>query len=66
MAELKRELNLWRQDVVARMPLENPHYDPDRAAEWWSRRSVKPITGGPRRVPFPRTEKELERARRSR
>ena len=30
-ADLKKKLNAWRQQVSARMPIANPHYDPDRA-----------------------------------
>jgi arylsulfatase A len=46
---------LWRQDVIARMPIPNPNYDPKRAAEWWSMRTGKPIDSDSRKR-FPATE----------
>ncbi len=56
---LRKELVDWRQSVGARMPLKNPHYDPRRASEWWSRRSGQPLhAAGQLRKPFPRTEKD--------
>lgn len=57
VADLRRKLQQWRTQVSARMPLTNPSYDPDRAGEWWSRRSGKPIPSGNRRR-FPPTEKD--------
>ena len=57
-ADLKNKLRGWRSDVIARMPIPNPSFDPDRAHEWWSRRSGKPIDSGSR-TRFPQTEKEL-------
>jgi len=55
-ADLKRKLHTWRTSVSARMPVPNPSYDADRAAEWWSMRSGKPIDSE-RRKRFPPTEK---------
>lgn len=57
VADLKQKLKVWRQDTLARMPLPNPSYDPDRAAEWWSVRSNKPINSDTRKR-FPPTEKD--------
>ena len=37
--ELRNRLKAWRQSVNAQMPKPNPKYAPDRAAEWWSRRT---------------------------
>ncbi|GIT28257.1 MAG: hypothetical protein Ct9H300mP1_03030 [Planctomycetaceae bacterium] len=47
---------MWRQSVLAHMPLPNPGYDPDKAAQWWSTRSGKPVPSS-RRKRFPPTEK---------
>jgi uncharacterized sulfatase len=56
---LRRELSDWRLEVGARMPLANPHFDEDRAGEWWSRRSGKSLAeSSKKRRAFPRTEKE--------
>lgn len=58
-AALRKELQVWRAAVGARMPLVNPHYDSARAGEWWNRRTAKPLhASGQLRRPFPRTEKE--------
>jgi len=57
VADLKTKLNVWRQDVLARMPLPNPSFDKDRAHEWWSRRTAKPIDSDKRKR-FPQTEKD--------
>jgi arylsulfatase A len=56
-ADLKQKLQAWRQNVLARMPLPNPSYDPDRAAEWWSPRNGRPIDSDNRKR-FPATEKD--------
>ncbi|GAF67897.1 unnamed protein product, partial [marine sediment metagenome] len=40
---LRRQLASWRERVGARMPTGNPKYDPQRAHEWWSRRTNKPL-----------------------
>jgi uncharacterized sulfatase len=56
VADLKKKLATWRVAVGARMPIPNPHYDPDRAPEWWSLRSGQPIDSAARK-PFPPTEK---------
>jgi len=42
-AELQKKLAEWRGHVGARMPRPNPEHDPQRAGEWWSRRSGKPV-----------------------
>lgn len=57
VADLKKKLQAWRQDVIARMPYANPAYDPKRAHEWWSLRSGKPIDSSKRKR-FPATEKD--------
>ena len=56
VADLRKKLIGWRNDVLARMPIPNPSYDPKRAHEWWSRRSGKPIDSSTRKR-FPTTEK---------
>jgi hypothetical protein len=33
----------WREETGARMPTANPKHDPARAAEWWNRRTNKPL-----------------------
>ena len=58
VADLKKKLSGWRNDVLARIPVPNPSYDPERAPEWWSRRSGKPIDSSARKR-FPATEKDL-------
>ena len=58
VADLRRKLTQWRTEVVARMPIPNPSYNPDRAAEWWSMRTGKPIESSKRKR-FPPTEKDL-------
>ena len=56
-ADLQKKLKAWRENVMARMPIPNPSYDPNRAAEWWSIRSGKPIDSDNRQR-FPATEKD--------
>ena len=58
VADLRKKLSAWRNKVIARVPVPNPSYDPDRAPEWWSRRSAKPIDSSVRKR-FPSTEKDL-------
>jgi arylsulfatase A len=41
--QLRGQLAAWRQSVGARMPTANPKYDPERAHEWWSRQTGKPL-----------------------
>lgn len=41
--KLQEKLAAWRQAVGARIPTPNPKHDPNRAAEWWSRRTNKPL-----------------------
>ena len=57
VGDLKQKLIAWRNDVLARIPIPNPSYDPKRAHEWWSRRSGKPIDSSSRKR-FPESEKE--------
>ncbi|WP_298866512.1 sulfatase [uncultured Gimesia sp.] len=57
VADLRSKLKAWRGDVIARMPIPNPNYDPKRADQWWSTRSGKPIDSD-RRKRFPPTEKD--------
>ena len=58
VADLKKKLTGWRNEVLARIPVPNPSYNPERAPEWWSRRSGKPIDSSARKR-FPATEKDL-------
>jgi uncharacterized sulfatase len=58
VADLKQKLFGWRNDVLARIPIPNPSYDPKRAHEWWSRKSGEPIDSDSRKR-FPQTEKDL-------
>lgn len=41
--QMQSELADWRKETGARMPTVNAKHDPERAMEWWSRRSKKPI-----------------------
>jgi len=41
--QLQQMLADWRQSVGARMPAKNPKHDPERAHQWWSRRTNKPL-----------------------
>lgn len=56
-ADLKKKLSAWRNRVIARMPITNPNYDPQRAHEWWSMRTGKPVNSDARKR-FPPTEKD--------
>lgn len=58
VADLKRKLLEWRNEVLARLPIPNPSYDSDRASEWWSRRKAEPIDSSLSKR-FPSTEREL-------
>ncbi len=40
---LQGMLAQWRKRVGARMPTPNPDYDPQKAPQWWSRRTGKPL-----------------------
>ncbi len=40
---LQQQLAAWRERVGARMPAPNPDYDPQRASEWWNRRTNQPL-----------------------
>ncbi|MFG0268152.1 MAG: sulfatase [Rhodopirellula sp. JB055] len=55
--DLKRKLTQWRSSVLARTPIPNPNYDPERAHEWWNLRSGKPVPSDQRKR-FPPTEKD--------
>ena len=55
-ADLKKKLNQWRQQVIARMPYPNPNYDEQRADQWWSMRNGQPVDSKARKR-FPPTEK---------
>ncbi|MCH9655994.1 MAG: sulfatase [Planctomycetes bacterium] len=57
VTDLRQKLKAWRGDVIARMPIPNPNYDPKRADQWWNTRSGKPIDSD-RRKRFPPTEKD--------
>lgn len=57
VADLKKKLQQWRQQVTARMPYPNPHYDEKRAGEWWRMRTGQPVDSGGRKR-FPPTEKQ--------
>lgn len=59
VADLKRKLHIWRQRTSARMPIPNPAYDPQRAPEWWSTRTGKPVPSQNRKR-FPQTELEVK------
>ena len=54
-ADLKKQLSQWRVSVSARMPITNPGYDADRAHQWWSMRTGKPVNSDGRKR-FPATE----------
>ncbi|MEM9828893.1 MAG: sulfatase/phosphatase domain-containing protein, partial [Planctomycetota bacterium] len=54
---LKNQLGKWRESVSARMPIPNPAYDPQRASQWWSVRSGKPVPSDDRKR-FPATERD--------
>jgi len=41
--QLQQMLATWRKSVGARMPTPNPDHDPDRAHQWWNRRTNKPL-----------------------
>jgi uncharacterized sulfatase len=41
--QLRQRLAQWRKQVGARMPKPNPRYDPERAGQWWNRRTNKPL-----------------------
>ncbi|MEX2579247.1 MAG: sulfatase [Verrucomicrobiales bacterium] len=57
-ADLGKKLNRWHTRVIARLPIPNPHHDPERAGEWWSLRTGEPIDSAARKR-FPPTEKDL-------
>jgi len=55
VADLKKQLGQWRVSVGARVPVVNPSYDAERAHQWWSIRSGKPVNSDSRER-FPSTE----------
>lgn len=57
-ADLRKKLQNWRTEVLARMPIPNPHYSAERAHEWWSMRTGRPVPSETRKR-FPPTEKGL-------
>lgn len=57
-ADLRRKLQQWRNQVLARMPIRNLHFDAERRGEWWSMRSGEPVNSDARKR-FPPTEKDL-------
>ena len=58
VADLKKKLQRWHTEIIARMPIPNPHFDESRAGEWWSLRNGKPVDSSARKR-FPPTEKDL-------
>lgn len=58
VADLKRKLDTWRTAVLARMPIPNQGYDPERAPEWWSMKTGA-IIDSDARERFPQTEEDL-------
>jgi len=58
VADLKGKLQRWQNQVIARLPIPNPHYDESRAEEWWNMRSGEPVDSAGRKR-FPPTEKDL-------
>ena len=54
-SDLRRKLQAWRQSTTARMPIPNPNYDPQKADQWWSVRTGKPVNSDGRKR-FPQTE----------
>ena len=55
-ADLRKKLQSWRTEVLARMPIPNPNYSSERAHEWWSMRTGRPVPSETRKR-FPPTEK---------
>ncbi|OYP34172.1 arylsulfatase [Rhodopirellula sp. MGV] len=55
VADLRKKLGDWRTEVIARMPINNPNYDPDRAGEWWNQNRGEPVDSDARKR-FPPTE----------
>ena len=41
--KMQVDLASWRADIGARMPTANPKYDLNKADQWWSRRTNKPL-----------------------
>ena len=53
--DLQTKLRKWRQSVNAEMPIPNPAFDVDKAEQWWSTRTGKPVPSLQRKR-FPPTE----------
>ncbi|MEM7473445.1 MAG: sulfatase [Planctomycetota bacterium] len=58
VADLKKKLQAWRTEALARMPITNPHFDAEQRGQWWSMRNGKIINSAARKR-FPPTEKDL-------
>lgn len=58
VSDLKGKLQRWQNQVIARMPIPNPHFEKERAGEWWNLRSGQPVDSAGRKR-FPPTEKDL-------
>lgn len=43
VAQLHKQLTMWRKEVGARMPTVNPKADPKRADQWWNRKTNEPL-----------------------
>lgn len=54
-ADLLRKLRSWRRSVSATMPIPNPSYDPQKADQWWSTGTGKPVPSQNRKR-FPESE----------
>ena len=59
VADLKKKLQAWREQMNTRMPIPNPSYDQKRAHQWWNSMTGKPI-GSDQRKRFPQSELELK------
>jgi len=58
VADLKKKLQVWRTEVIATMPISNPHHNAERAGEWWNMRTGAPLDSAARKR-YPPTEKDL-------
>ncbi|MCH1439548.1 MAG: sulfatase [Rubripirellula sp.] len=57
-ADLRSKLHNWRTEVLAKMPIPNPHFSPERSHEWWSMRTGKRVPSETRKR-FPPSEQGL-------
>lgn len=46
--KLQSQLAAWRQQVGAKLPTENPNYDPQRAAQWGNKSNRPSVAATPR------------------